>query len=240
MLEDIEAASLKIFLRNELKAIDDQSLKKIDWKPIVGKYLVRAKYLILRWTSEDSLGQRTIPDLSQEIQELAVETDVLHIPDYTPPSTSTLLNGIKDFESVKDHLVEGDKASMVLPNEEEAEFNLSVRLNMEDIEALVVRETQTHSVSSMVLFVKKPDCLGTSMWNFRHGRQSLNARLEDKNWLEKFQNRHIDVRPGDALRCEVRIDMGYGYDNELVVQKYYVTKVKDVLSNQYRQLSMDD
>ena len=233
VLEDIEAASLKTWLRSALQVADDQAIKDLDWKPAVGKYLVRAKYLILRWIDE-SKAPKDLLSLGREIQNLAAETDVRHIPDYTPLQPGALISAIKDFEEVKDHLAEGDRASMFLSDEESVDFNLSVRLDIEDIEALAVREVQTHFVQSMVVIVKKPDYLGASMWELRHGKQALLARIEDEEWLRKFQSRHIDIRPGDALRCEVRIEMHYGHDNELVSQKYYISKVHEVLENQYK------
>jgi hypothetical protein len=54
VLEDIQAGSIKAFFRNVLSATEDDALKKLDWKPLVGKYLVRAKYAILRWIDDES------------------------------------------------------------------------------------------------------------------------------------------------------------------------------------------
>lgn len=237
VLEDIETASLKTWFRNVLHSADDQALKDLDWKPQVGKYLVRAKYLVLCWI-DDETAPRSLPDLGREIQELAAETDVRHLPDYTPVNPVALITAVRDFEGVKDHLVEGDKASMILTEDEEVGFTLSIRLNIEDIEALAIRETQTHSVPSMVLIVKKPDYLGASMWELRHGRKSLSAKIEHEEWLIEFQNRREDVRPGDALRCQVRIEMSYGHDNELIAERYYVERVHEVLENRYQQASL--
>ncbi len=103
MLEDIEAASLKTWLRNALTAADDQAIKELDWKPLVGKYLVRAKYAILRWIDTDD-APRNLPELAREIQQIAAETDVRHLPDYAPPSAQTLITAIKDFQGVKETL----------------------------------------------------------------------------------------------------------------------------------------
>jgi hypothetical protein len=54
VLEDIEAGSIKVWLRNTLRAVEDDALKTLDWKPLVGKYLVRAKYVVLRWLDDES------------------------------------------------------------------------------------------------------------------------------------------------------------------------------------------
>lgn len=237
VLEDIEAASLKTWLRNALIATDDQALKSLDWKPQVGKYLVRAKYVLLSWIDDED-SPRDFPALGREIQQLAAETNVRHLPDYAPISPTALINAIKDFQSVKDELVDGDKASLMVPGAEDVNFNLKMRIDIEEIESLVVKETQSHSVPSMVLIVRKPDYLGSSMWELRHGKKPISAKIEDQDWLIEFQNRRVDVRPGDALKCKVRIEMMYGFDNELIAEKYFVERVHEVMENQYDQANL--
>ena len=234
VLEDIEARSLKTLFRNALRALDDQALKDLDWKPLVGQYLVRAKYMILR-RMDDEETPLSLPDLSREIQKIASETDVRHIPDYTPISPAALINGIRDFEGVKDHFVDGDKASMIMPDGEEVNFNLSTRLDIDDIEAMAIKETQKIWAPAMVLFVRKPDYLGMSMWDLRLGRRPLSAKIEDEEWLKEFQSRQVDVRPGDAIKCRVRIEMMYGHDNELINEKFYIERVLGVMEGQPEQ-----
>ena len=235
VLEDIEAASLKTWLRTVLSATDDQALKSLDWKPAVGKYLVRAKYMILRWI-EDDKTPRDLLSLRNEIQQLAIESDVRHLPDYPPVNSRSLISAVTDLQEVKNHLVEGDKASVEVPGEGEVEFNLSMRIPLESLEALAVGNTETHTVNSMYLIVKKPDYLGESMWDFRHGNRSISAKIEDKDWLGSFQSRRVDVRPGDALDCAVRVITMYDHDNELLIEKHFVERVRRVLEDRNEQL----
>lgn len=234
ILEDIEASSLKTWLSNAIRSTDDQALKDLDWRPQVGKYLVCAKYLVLKWIDNDTTP-RDLLALGRDILKLAAETDVRYLPDYSPVSPTALIDAVRGFQNVKDHFVEGDRASFITPERDPHKMNLTVRLNVEDIEALAVSETQTHSVPSMVFIVKKPDYLGSSMWEFRHGKETIFARIEHDEWLKEFQGRRIDVRPGDALKCQVRIEMLYGHNNELIAEKYYIEKVHAVLENQYSQ-----
>jgi len=90
VLEDIEAGSIRVWLRNALHAVDDDALKTLDWKRLVGRYLVRAKYAVIRWTNDDSVP-RSLPALAKEIQQIAIETDVKHLPDYRAPSPQVSL-----------------------------------------------------------------------------------------------------------------------------------------------------
>ena len=87
----------------------------------------------------------------------------------------------------------------------------------------------------MILAVKKPDYLGKSQWELRHGSANIRARIEHGDWLTRFQNREVDVRPGDSLRCVVEQELHYGYDNELLLQTFVVTEVVEVLQNTYHQ-----
>ena len=239
VLEDIESGSLKTWFRTELEAIDDQALKELNWKRIVGSYLVKAKYIFLRRTNKNIKREDIVP-LSKDIQKLAEETGVRHIPDYPQVNPASLIEAIQNFDEVKSHLEEGDEAAMVTPDGEAAEFDITVRVDIQDLQEFAVREVQEHNVPSMVLVVRKPDYLGSSMWAFRHGSRALSARIEDESWLRGFQARRIEVRPGDALRCRARIEMDYGHDNELIGERHFIERVHEVLENRYsRQTSID-
>lgn len=237
VLEDIEAGSIKVWLRNALHAVEDDALKTIDWKPAVGKYLVRAKYVIIRWL-DDGSSPKSLPALAREIQAIAVETDVKHLPDYQAPSPKALLDAAQNFEAVKNQLVPGDKATYIPRDGEPLEMNLSVRWNIEDIEAMAVKETVEFPIAPMILAVKKPDYLGDSKWELRHGKRAISAKIEDVPWLNQFQGRQVDVRPGDALRCDVRIEHLYGHDNELLTERYTIVRVNEVLVDSYMQGSL--
>ena len=52
LLEDIESGSIKTWLRYIFNELDDEALKKLDWKSIIGRYLVKAKYLIIKFLED--------------------------------------------------------------------------------------------------------------------------------------------------------------------------------------------
>jgi len=240
VLEDIQEGSIKTWLRNALSAVDDDGLKTLDWKPLVGKYLVRAKYVILQFLDDDS-GPRSLPDLREELRRIASESDVRYLPDYAPPSPTALVSALRQFQAVKDHLVDGDRATLLSqhPSIPPYEFNLKVRMDVEHIEELAVARTITQPEVEMILPVKKPDYLGSSMWGLRHGKRNIEAKIQDEAWLRRFQNREVDVRPGDALQCKVATEYLYGHDNELLTERYTVVSVIAVLVNRYESPELD-
>ncbi|RAP39434.1 hypothetical protein BYZ73_20535 [Rhodovulum viride] len=229
ILEDVEVGSLKIWLKNALRSTDDQALKDLDWRPAVGKYLVRAKYVVLRWIDQDD-APRSLQDLRREIRDLAAETDVRRLPDYAPPDPAGLIEIAKQLQDAKKALGPNDRVYFDGPDGR-VEVDLSVDINPDELADLATKETIKMPPAEMILAVKKPDYLGNSKWDLRHGRRSISARMEDTDFLDAFQNRRKDVRPGDALRCKVTIEMRYGYDNELISETYAVQTVIEVLED---------
>lgn len=240
VLEDIQVGSIKTFLKSILETTNDDALKKLDWKSQVGEYLVKAKYAVIEWCEDDN-APRDLPTIRQRIQRIAAETDVRYLPDYAPPSPKALINAMRDFQEVKGHLIEGDSAKMITA-QGDVSLNLKLHWPIEDIEALAVARTITQPSMEMILAVKKPDYLGTSQWDLRLAKRTIHARIEDEGWLRDFQSRRIDVRPGDALRCQVSLEHLYGHDNELISERYTIITVEEVMVNRFviEELPLDD
>lgn len=243
MLEEIESGSLKIWLKNTLEAVDDQALKELNWKHIVGKYLVKAKYVIINWCNngQQNENKESLLKLSNEIKKIAHETNVRYLPDYKALSVPELVDSIKDISQAKNFLDKQDKLQYIAGSDEEPlDFNLSIDWTPEKFEDLLTNEIVEYPEAPIILAIKKPDYLGLSGWEFRHGKKKIIAKIEDEQWLKDFQGRKKDVRPGDALRCKVKQIFHYGYDNELIAEKYSITKVDDILENKYKQPDLFD
>ena len=125
VLEDIEAGSLKIWLKNILESADDQAIKDIDWRRAIGKYLVRAKYIYLQWANKPD-GQESLTDLGKNITKIAEETDVKHFPDYAPPNSQDLIRSTKDIDIAKSNLVSGDSMQYISKDDKPVDFELTV------------------------------------------------------------------------------------------------------------------
>lgn len=226
MLEDIEAGSIKTWLSNVLEAVDDDALKNLDWKPAVGKYLVKAKYALIDFCKDKTeiSDVAEIKPLEEHIHELATQTDVKWLPVYEQISPFNLLHGLEGISSSLSHLKENDSA-YYLTGTGKVGFNLDFAISPESIEELLtIDEKKTRT--EMTLQVKKPDYLGESKWDFRHG---ISARIADEKWLKNFQNRKIDVRPGDALLAIVEITEKFDFNGEAIRTDYNVLEVRKVM-----------
>ncbi|MEO6910370.1 MAG: hypothetical protein ABI158_05545, partial [Edaphobacter sp.] len=70
---------------------------------------------------------------------------------------------------------------------------------------------------------------GSSMWEFRFEGHTIEARMDDINWLNKFHADGDGVLPGGALRAIVRIEIAYDMENDALPPRYGVLSVLEVL-----------
>ena len=76
LLEEIEVGSIKIWLRNVLEAIDDIDIENLDWRSAVCKYLVKAKYAVIKWTNKKDKEIQSVKELQSDIRNMAEDTGV--------------------------------------------------------------------------------------------------------------------------------------------------------------------
>lgn len=242
ILEDIESGSIRSWLSNILEAVDDDALKNIDWKPAVGKYLVKAKYFAV-----DFLNGKTqisnaseVRQLEDKIHEIAKETDVKWLPVYEKIPPKRLLHSLERISSSLSHLQKNDNASYLISDDEKVNFNLEFSLVPESIDDLLTKD-KIASQAEMILKVKKPDYLGESKWDFRHGGRSFPAKIIHREWLESFQDREVDIRPGDSIRAKVEIINKYDFDGELISTDYSILQIFEVIQiSSSKQIEMFD
>lgn len=230
LLEDIETGSVKTWLNTVLKRIPDDAVYHMDWKPIVGQYLLKAKTLIVTWTE----GKTTITNvteikpLREQITLLAKETNVRMMPDYQEISNRELLMGIQRISENTQHLAKGDEACYTTKLGGEAKFNLDLYITPESVNELLASET-IQSENEMILKVKKPDFLGESKWDCRHGNRVIPITIADDDWLKQFQERTVTIQPGDSIRAKVQIIDSYDENRDLIETQYVADKVLEVI-----------
>lgn len=235
LLEDIESGSIKTWLNQKivkgLKEVDDEALKNLDWKQQIGKYLVKGKYLLIDFVEKRTqvTDASEIAGLQNRLLNAATESNIGQLPLYTPITIPNVIKSIGLLIEPSSYLDAGDKVSFQ-SEEGDSTFNAEFNFSPEYIEDLFVKEI-IDSNSTMILKVKRPDYLGTSMWEFKHEKKNVQAKILDVYWLKQFQNRQIDIRPGDSIRATVKTSVKYGYDYDVVSIVYEIQKVIAVINN---------
>ena len=223
---DIEAGSLKTFLVQVIQGADDDTIRREGWRAFARSFLIEAKHVILRRVDGRDGGWQP-KEIMGDINRMALDKQVLEFPHYRPPRLKKIIEAVADYGRMKDELVDGDTAYME-SNYGRHDVDLSVRTDADTLMELATA-MRRESVSPMVMVVKKPDFLGDSQWELRHGGRVVRAKIEDEDWLWDFQQRGVGLQPGDALDCLVRVVNSYGYDNELLATKHYIQSVTGVI-----------
>jgi hypothetical protein len=239
ILERIEAGSIRSVLRTLLVQIDDDALRNLDWKPLIGQYLVKAKHTLLRKLQGHPriTSREDVIDLQRQLLALAPANIDMLPP--APISTEDLLWDIEALSGAVAELSEGDSAAFISADDE-TRIETRLRITAQEIESLLTKETVC-TTSEHILLVKKPDYLGHSMWEFRLGDRSIEAKMLDQAWLERFQRQEIALRPGDALRAIVRIETAEGFEGHPVATHYFVvTVLRVVRAAPYRQTDLPE
>lgn len=235
LLEDIESGSIKTWLNQKvvkgLQEVDDEALKNLDWKQQVGKYLVKGKYLLIDFIQKKTqiTDANEVKELQSKLLNAASESNIGQLSLYTPITVPNVIKAISLIVEPSSYLEEGDTVSFQ-SEQGDSTFNAEFNFSPDSIEELFVKEV-IESNSTMILKIKKPDYLGTSMWEFKHERKNIQARILDAYWLRQFQNRQIDIRPGDSIRAQVKTSVKYGYDYDVVSTAYEIIKIIAVINS---------
>lgn len=229
LLEEIQSGSVKVWLKQFLEAIDDDALKKLDWKPAVGKYLVQAKYLAIKHLEGKTrlTSREEIETLAIGLNRIALETDAKKLPAYRPISPSDLAQGMRRISESVAGLEEGDQVTLS-GEAGEASVSPGLVITEADIADLFTGDTISNEVEK-ILMVRKPDFLGDTMWEFRYEKKAFSAKIEDEEWLSLFRAGETIIRPGDALRVKVLETTSYGRDGEMLSEARVIVKVVSVI-----------
>jgi hypothetical protein len=226
-LEDIQTGSLTTFLRSMLESVDDDALKGLEWKKLIGAYLVKGKRVMVNYLKDTIQGSEEIYELQLVIADAAREAGALEVPGYKPLPAIEVAQSVLLLSEGTTPLAPDDRAKYLSP-EGVTEINTSFRVTPERIEEVLTQRTIVNP-RDLILKVKKPDFLGDSMWDFRYDNKRLTAKVADSKWLQEFHQGKVTLHPGDALDVAAEETVKYGYDQEVLATHYKVVQVRAVI-----------
>ncbi len=229
VLEDVEAASITSWVKNKVAAIDDVALKEFDVKQQIGKYAVKAKYRVMRYLDERLVKEEAarLETLREDLFKLASENPAartLALPNRIP--LEDLARPLDKIQDAKKLLGPTDR--MIFKDEDNShELDKSVTKKPSNF----VNDSGNDSVGEMemILTIRKPDLLGNSQWEFRHGKDSLHANIEDRHWLETLHSGEVSIVSGISIDCTVAYRYEYDDRGNLLSKHHDVVKVHRVI-----------
>lgn len=225
ILQDATQGSIKLWLKMALEAIDDEALKKLDWRSAVGRYIVQAKYFILKHLNDNNgLGTtQQLDSLKSNLFELAERTDARRFPGYRSLPAGELAQSMKMITDSAAELV-GPEKIIYTCNAGEAVISPTINITHEAIlDALADRRIS--NTLEKILLVRRPDFLGDAMWEFKYDKRAFTAKMKDERWLASFRAGQEDIRPGDALHVMVEEATTYDRNGAVLSESQNIIQV---------------
>jgi len=215
--------------------LPDEALRDVNLRQIIGHFLIKAKYTTIRWCEEkdtvDDIDE--VRSLEDQINDLATETDVKQLPAYTPIDRKALLHHINQMSNVIRALEDQD--SLEYRSRYGNSHFYGKLANSTEVITTVLTDEILVRRGRHVLKVKKPDYLGKSKWSVRHQGHSVDVKISDAQWLSDSQNGLIPLQPSDSIRADMKEEIAYGYEGEVVHTWYEVEKVHEVIPGPSRE-----
>ena len=244
LLEDIQKGSLIAWIKSTFRVSKDTPSLGFDSNRLE-EYLDQSKFTLVDFMRDKTtLTDGGLAEVQMKIFDILSEKKPTpELPIYTPIPKKDLLSGIQKIQSAVAYLGENnDSAKYISRDNIKTPFNLTLEITPGSIEDLLTKETITNEMT-MLLKVKKPDYLGSSQWEFKEGKVTIDAKVNDFEWLEKFRSRDLVLAPGDSLLAIVEIVSKYDIDGNLISTRHTLLKVLDVrtipLSNEPKQGRLD-
>ncbi|MGP1577747.1 MAG: hypothetical protein ACTTH7_09780 [Treponema sp.] len=229
VLDYIERGSwLTSLLRKYLKVENDNMLLEVELKGNIDEYIEQSNTIILNKLSDST----TKPITKDEVKNIISEIDV--IADKTAVKTNDNFKLLAD-EKIIEGVIKAKKAVDTLPNRtytfnpnkqkiEISKINLNIITEQSAGQKSI--EQQTHH--NMILKIKLADFLGESKWKFiTPDKNQIDAKIIDKDWLERFHQNAEQLASGDCLDVEVDIK-----ETDTQKSEYTITKVNKVISDE--------
>jgi hypothetical protein len=192
IMTNIQHSSIKLFISNVISKTHDQNIMESGLKAFWHQFLIQAKEPFLKYTSEHtSLENKTdLQRIKGEVANIAKENNL-------NPLLIESLSDEKVLDCLKAYSVPSECLS---PTQQyTATCNgrtFAIRKDFKVNEDLIKENPRNFYNQELFLIPRKTVYKGDSKWEFVYpkGGQAMKAKLNDKEWLEKFQNNQLSAR----------------------------------------------
>jgi len=223
LLSEIQGGSIISKFKSILRKVDDEDLRNLNIKRILGKFLVDAKHKILSETNQlqKIKTDKDISNIISLVENLKKEFEIYNSLNSRPISHKNLLKILQEISNSLS-VLELDDTVTIESKEKKTPFNRNFILTDEDIESILTAKSETKR-TTLQLKVKKPDYLGKSKWVCKSRYGQMEIKIMDNPWLKDFQNTKEVLLPGDSIRAIIETSVQYDHQgNELNITHYLI------------------
>lgn len=231
-LDDIEKGSLIGKLWNHLIINDDNKLDDNNSsEEIINDFIDKSRSKSLKFIESGKSQVEELQNLADEIDQIAKEKGLEKTFNYAKPDILVLAKNLNEINNAVNNLEDDEKFIVKNSKNKIEEIRKGTdKINIEDVEkALTAEEIKSEAI--IFYKIKRPDFLGDSQWEFKHGNKTLKVKILDEEWLENFHQGKVIVAPGDSLKVKIKQNFKYNKNGYLISEKTEIIKVLDIRKN---------
>lgn len=230
VLQGLEFGSIKSKIAQLIREIPDEAIKELEWKKVIGHFLVKAKYLILKHLEGEKQIDSAV-DLASLAKKIEVEkSKILGANKYiiNEINTYSLLFVMEPFVNIASQLNDDERIEYVSPA---GKANVTNALTFNRAKILwELGDKQFESETTEILKIKKIDFLSNnSLWSFKRDNKPIDAKVVDQEWLNRYHAREYPLMPEDSLKVKLKTTYTNRSDGTVVKPTYEVIKVLEII-----------
>lgn len=232
ILDDIEKGSILAKLWNELVISEDGKIDNPAPQENIKKYIEDSRLAAINFVSHNKSSVEDLEKLGSEIAEIAETNKVAETFNYAEPNLIELAKSINEIKNSTDDLNENEGFILTNSNENPSEIMRSggEKIDIETVEKFLTKEELVNNYEAFYK-IKKPDFLGDSQWDFKHGTKSIKVKILHLDWLDQFHKGEIVVLPGDSLKVKIKQTNKYNQNGYLISEKIEIIEVLEIRKN---------
>ena len=229
-LSGIETGSILAKIREWLIMPDDQlRLGEQLNQPQIQQYINQSRDRVLEElsTPQELNKIESIDSMITDIENIA-ETSGISNVHFEPPPKLEIADQMQKISRKIQPVSDFDKVIYTSTGENPIILNPQFTVDLKSLESQAADEILENE-SNIILRIKRPDYLGDSRWEFKHGPRALSAKMTDSEWMERFRKREFSIKPGDSLKVRLMTRSAYDKKRELLSENHEVTKVFEII-----------
>lgn len=228
-LEDIQIGSLTTKIKSLFEYPEDELMDEPQYaEEDVEDYFASGTAAIFGAMEDGEIStEAQVEGIQDEIEKIAEHHRINRSFAYSKPSASELLDVLKEVSESTGMLTENESISY-LSKKLEISLPRNVTVDVEKIEDEMKKKIVTGK-RELILKIKKVYLIGNAKWEFKHGKNTIDAKILDQSWLDRFHSKSVAIAPGDSLEVVVEITEEYDKYGNLISDNYSIEKVLNII-----------
>lgn len=231
LLESIEVSSLISKIMDELTFSDQPNLGEDNDSKQLSNYFDYSRNRIIQKINKNEKidNMNVIEELENELYEAANQSGIAQSVKYSENEKYLLIRNINSLSNSVKSLNE-DENAIYTDQQEKLQINKNCIIDTEKLHDMLTEEV-LESETTLILKIKKPDFLGESRWEFKHGKNPIFAKITNKEWLEDFRNGKVPLVPGDAIKARMKEIVKYDKKGNVISTYQEITEILNLIHN---------